>query len=97
MIDKLYFNKVKKILSRRLDFKKYKIFVFGSRAEATARKFSDVDIGIEGKESLPAKIKIELEEDLEDSDIPYTVDLVDFTKVSEKFKTIAKKSIKLLK
>ena len=32
----------------------YRLFVFGSRATGTARKFSDMDIGIQGDKPVPS-------------------------------------------
>lgn len=90
MIDKTLTEQVKIILFRFIDPDEYTCFIFGSRAEGTNEKYSDIDIGIEGKKPLSAKTHIELEEAFEESDLPYRVDVVDFSTVSDKFKTVAK-------
>ena len=64
-------------------------FIFGSRATGKNRKFSDLDLGINGPRSLTPKEYISIKNELEDSDIPYRVDLVDFAKVNNKFKKIS--------
>lgn len=67
----------------------YKSFVFGSRATHAHRPYSDIDLGIIGPAPLPAKQYIELKDALEQSDLPYKVDVVDFSDVPESFKNVA--------
>lgn len=89
MLDKQTIEKIKKIAFTYIDSQKYRVFIFGSWATNTARKFSDIDIGISGSEDLPPE-KIALVQDaFEDSDIPYTVDVVSFSRVSLRFKEVA--------
>jgi predicted nucleotidyltransferase len=67
----------------------FKVYLFGSRATGTEQKFSDYDIGILGAKALDPVIKADIEEALEQSDIPYIVEIVDLNTVSERFKKIA--------
>lgn len=83
---------IKEIVFSKLDQTKYSVFIFGSRSIGTNEKFSDIDIGIEGPK-IPAMMKIDLEDAFETSNLPYRVDIVDFSTVSEKFKQVAKQSI----
>lgn len=85
MLDKRILSEIKQIIYHSLDKKKYKAFIFGSRVIGRARKFSDIDIGIMGKRSLGEDILVKLKQDFEDSDIPYTVDVIDFSTVSSRF------------
>lgn len=71
----------------------YKLFIFGSRAKGTNRKYSDIDLGVEGKNKLTAKEYLALTTTLEDSDLPYKVDVVDFSSVTDRFNKIAKQNI----
>lgn len=89
-------NEIKKIIFRFLNPKKYQVFIFGSRAIGKAKKYSDYDVGIFGKKPVPWHILSIIEEDLEESDLPYKVDLVDFSLVPKKFKEIALSEIKKL-
>lgn len=82
-------NDIKKLIFKHLSPKKYKVFVYGSRATGRARKWSDYDIGIMGKEEAPHAIMANLSEELENSDIPVNVDVVDFHYVSDRFKNLA--------
>ena len=90
-------SKIKKVLKKAifsfLDPKKTEVFIFGSRTTGKTRKFSDFDIGIVSKRRIPGEILVQIEELFEESDFPYTVDLVDFSLVSERFRNIALKRI----
>ncbi|MBU1246946.1 nucleotidyltransferase domain-containing protein [Patescibacteria group bacterium] len=88
-------EQIKDIIFRHLSPKKYKVFIFGSRVSGKAKKYSDYDIGILGKNSLPAKDKVLIEELLEESNIPQKVDIVDFSLVSQEFQKIALSKIKM--
>ncbi|MDA2935675.1 nucleotidyltransferase domain-containing protein [Patescibacteria group bacterium AH-259-L05] len=87
---------IKKIIFQFLDPKVHKVFIFGSRATGKAKKYSDYDIGIWSKKPIPSSTKILIEEALEESDLPYNVDIVDFSFVDKKFKDIALSKIKQL-
>lgn len=82
-------DNIKKIIFRHLSPKKYKIFVYGSRATGKARKWSDYDIGVMGKEEAPQAVLASASEELENSNIPVNVDVVDFHHVSDRFKNLA--------
>ncbi|KKT28737.1 hypothetical protein A3G55_03750 [Candidatus Giovannonibacteria bacterium RIFCSPLOWO2_12_FULL_44_25] len=84
------------ILTKRLDLKKYKVFFFGSRVSGGGTDRSDVDIGIEGQEHIPAKVIWEIEEDIENLPTLYKLEIVDFADVAEKFKSVALKSIEVI-
>ena len=81
--------KIKEILFNNIPAKKYRVFMFGSRVKGKNRKFSDFDIGILGEQEVKLQVLNRIEEELEESDIPYKVDIVDFKKVSEKFRRVA--------
>lgn len=89
-------KQIKNIIFQFLDRQKYQAFIFGSRAIGKSRKFSDYDVGILGKKPVLPENKILIEEALEESDIPYKVDIVDFSSVSEKFKKMALIKVKKL-
>ena len=71
----------------------YKVFLFGSRACGNARHYSDIDIGVIGNAKLSSIIKAEIEMELEESIVPYKVDIVDFYAVSAEFKKYALEKI----
>lgn len=82
-------DNIKKIIFKHLSPKKYKIFVYGSRATGRARKWSDYDIGVIGNRPISTMTKVVIEDELEDSGVPVNVEVVDFHDVSQDFKRIA--------
>lgn len=80
---------IKDIVRKHLPSTEYKAFLFGSRVAGNHRKFSDVDLGILGNKPIPSDVFFNLQQDLEDSDIPYIVELLDFSSVAESFKSKA--------
>lgn len=91
-------KQIKNIIFQFLNPRKYRVFIFGSRATGKAREFSDYDIGIlnKKKKPIPSEEKIFIEEALEESDIPSKVEIIDFSIVSDKFKRMALTKIKKL-
>ncbi len=91
-MDKKYLDLVKNILKKHLDSSANRAFIFGSLATGKASRTSDLDIGVEGKR-ISAATYFDILSDFEESDLPFTVDLVEFRNVSESFKKIAKKDV----
>lgn len=86
-------KEILKIIGRYLDLKKYKVFFFGSRINGFAGARSDIDLGIEGPKEMPAEIKLEIEEKIDELPTLYKFDVVDFKSVSKEFKKQALKYI----
>lgn len=68
----------------------YSFYLFGSRASGNARPFSDIDIFY--TETIPSSELLKLEEELEESDLPYKVDLVDYNTCDKEFQKILKRT-----
>jgi len=64
------------------------VWVFGSRATWATKRSSDLDLALEGTHKIDRKVRAALEDAFEDSDLPYTVDIVDMNRVSDKFRRI---------
>jgi predicted nucleotidyltransferase len=60
-------------------FPKEHVYLFGSRARGDAGAYSDIDIAIESSHVLSDKIS-QVRFDIEESLIPYKVDLVELSK-----------------
>jgi uncharacterized protein len=92
-ISRKYLELAKEIILDQLDDPNVKVFLFGSRAGNRPGSGSDIDVGFAGfqkpSETTFRRINLALEE----SRIPYQIDLVDFDKVSEDFKATALKKI----
>lgn len=88
MIKQKYFAQLKDMLNQQLDGAGVKIFIYGSSMERN--EFRDIDIGIEGAFD-ERKISL-LKERLQESSLPYFVDVINFNKVSPDFKQAIFKS-----
>jgi len=60
-------------------FPQENIYLFGSRARGDASAYSDIDIAIESSRTLSEKLS-QVRFDIEESLIPYKVDLVELSK-----------------
>lgn len=96
MLEKKVKDNIKRIIRKYLNQSHYKVFIFGSWATKTNRRFSDVDVGILGEKRLPGHIIVQIQEELGNSPIPYKVDVVDFQKVSQEFQKVALKKAEYL-
>lgn len=67
------------------------VLAFGSRATWTAKDYSDLDLAILGDETLPLNITSALAEGFSDSDLPFKVDLVEWTRIDETFRDIIRR------
>jgi predicted nucleotidyltransferase len=88
MVDSNTISILKSVLEKHLQ-SNCKSFIYGSRTHANHRKFSDLDIGILGPIKLSASTLVSIQSELSDSNIPYLVDVVDFSAVSNSFKNKA--------
>ena len=70
--------------------------MFGSRVEGTTKRSSDLDLVLEDASKIDYKITSALEDAFEESDLPYSVDVMDINAVGSKFKEIIKKQRVLL-
>ena len=62
------------------------MFLFGSRASGKATGISDIDVAVLPLEALPDGVLSLIREALEESTIPYPVDVVDLSTVDEEFR-----------
>jgi predicted nucleotidyltransferase len=59
-------------------FPQSRIYLFGSRARGNASPYSDIDIALESEESLSTLLPY-VRMQIEESNLPYKVDLVDLS------------------
>lgn len=71
---------VKEILNKH----NISVYVFGSRAKNTAKRLSDLDLCL--KEPYSKSTVRKLQDAFEDSDLPFKVDIVVWSDLSESFK-----------
>jgi predicted nucleotidyltransferase len=88
-----YLDIVKQIVLLHVPNDAFALFLFGSRAVGNAKLLSGIDIGILGTEPLPMMVKAHLDAELEESIVPFKIDLIDFYQVDNDFKKEALKKI----
>ena len=64
-----------------------RVFLFGSRARGDVHDASDVDVAVLPRHVLPLGTLSRIRDALEDSTLPFTVDLVDLSDVDPAFRT----------
>lgn len=68
--------------------KNAQVWVYGSRAKGTARKYSDLDLAIDCGKPIPNILMIDLKDAFIESELPYKVDIIDWQTTSDDFKEI---------
>ena len=63
------------------------VYLVGSCATGDAMRTSDVDVAIDPKEPLPSGALMRIRESLEESTVPYFVDVIDLGSADHKFRT----------
>lgn len=89
-LDEKYITFIKSVIDKYLN--DYELFLFGSRAKGNARKYSDIDIAISSS-VFSEEIKNKIAFELENSTLPYMVDITDLNNISEVFKNSIKNSM----
>jgi len=79
-------EEVRRIVLDAIGEKNAKVYLFGSWARREATRFSDIDVAIEPHATLPRGTLARLRERLEESHVPYHVDVVDLTRTSPEFR-----------
>lgn len=90
-VENEYISKLRKVTTTLFKDDKVKIILFGSRARGDNYSSSDVDIGIIPLGSIDKGKTVLLKEKVENMNIPYKVEVVNFSEVSEEFKKDAMK------
>lgn len=81
-----YLDEVRRIVVANLAGQRARVFLFGSRVWGRPGRGSDVDVGILAEQKLSPATLARLRETLEESHIPYQVEVVDLSTVEEGFR-----------
>ena len=79
-------EEVRRIVMDVLDGGKVTVYLFGSWARGEATPLSDIDVAIEPHTALPPGTLAGLRERLEESHVPYRVDVVDLRRATPAFR-----------
>jgi len=90
-------NEIKQVFQKiSSDLVGYKIVLFGSRAAGTAKMRSDFDVGVCGQRALSRRVFYKIQDLLDDIDTLYSIDWVDLSETTEKFRNEAMKATEVL-
>jgi len=89
----LHLEKIKACVLQDLSDEDVSVALFGSMVEGESRRGSDVDVAIIPKGMWNRRKLALLREKLENLNVPYAVELVDFSDVSREFKDFALKKV----
>jgi predicted nucleotidyltransferase len=89
-IEKKDYQILKQILSKY----PYHFYAYGSRVKGTARKFSDLDLCYQ--EEIPLEIICQIKEELEESDLPFIVELVSWKQMRPEFQKLIREDLTAL-
>jgi len=88
-LEEKYLNMLREAIARNVDTAIWQPVIFGSRASGRAQRFSDIDLGFSGLQPLPISVQAKLQDALDESDIPYVIDIVDLSVASPEFREVA--------
>jgi len=79
-------GEVRRIVLDVVSKENVKVYLFGSWARGEAIRLSDIDVAIDPHVPLPRGTLARLRERLEESHVPYRVDVVDLTRTTPEFR-----------
>ena len=74
-------RQVRKIVLQGLKRYPVEVYLFGSRATGQAGTISDIDVAVNPIKPLPLGLLSRIRQELEESNVPYHVDLVDLSRL----------------
>ena len=93
-VEEKYLAEIRRILDEHVP--DCEVRVFGSRIEGKARDFSDLDLVLVGNEKLGWR-RIELLKDaFASSDIPMTIEVIDWNVISDSFRAIIENNYEVI-
>lgn len=76
---------VRQIVLQGLQGHRARVYLFGSQVKGDGHVGSDIDVGVLGEQPIPPVVLSEVRDALEESHVPYKVDLVDLSIVDAAF------------
>ena len=84
-----YLKHIREIILHALEHEDVSVALFASHVHGTAGRASDVDVAIIPRGNMdPSRLSL-LRDELEESNIPYKVEVVDFSLVNRSFREFA--------
>ena len=90
-IERWAVEEVRRLVLEAIENREIAAYLIGSRARGDARPRSDIDVALDGHgQPIPKMLLAELRERLEESLIPFTVDVVDLAEASAGLRAAAR-------
>ncbi|MBI2091540.1 MAG: nucleotidyltransferase domain-containing protein [Deltaproteobacteria bacterium] len=74
----------------------HEVWAFGSRVNQKPKKYADLDIAIKTSAPLPAGTLALLRDAFSESNLPFKVDVVDWSKISKDFQKIIEEKFEVV-
>jgi uncharacterized protein len=81
-----YLDEVRRILAQHAPGAR--AWAFGSRTAGCAKRFSDLDVVLQAENGLPIETLARLRDAFSESDLPMTVDVVDWDALDPEFRSV---------
>jgi predicted nucleotidyltransferase len=85
MLKPEYKETIIKIIKKHLP--KCRIYLFGSRARGTGSPGSDIDLAIDALKKIDRHLICKIKEEIEETNIPFFIDIIDMHQADEKIKS----------
>lgn len=82
----VYLAEVRRIVLEGLRGHAVRVYLFGSQAHGSPVRTSDIDVGVLPLNGLPTGLLSTIRDRLQDSTVPYEVDLVDLSRAGADFR-----------
>ena len=93
-VEEKYIAEIRRIINEHVP--ECEVRAFGSRVDGTAKKFSDLDLALIGPEKLYWRIIPRLKDAFAASNLPMTVDIIDYNAVSKEFQAVIDKQYEVI-
>ena len=84
-IESTYLNQARRIVLKRLKGYNVNVYLFGSHARGDHHHTSDIDVAIMPFEPLRHGLLSEIREELDESNIPHPVEIIDLSSAPQDF------------
>jgi len=92
--DPEYVKIIKNILEEQVP--EFEVRAFGSRVDGKAKRYSDLDLVLVGKQKISIRKLRQLEDAFQESDLPFRVDVIDWNRISDEFKNVIEKGYEVI-
>jgi len=93
-IDEEHHVTIKSILQRFIP--NTPVWAFGSRITQHFKPYSDLDLVIVGRERIPQSVYYQIKDAMEESVLPFKVDVLDWHRISPSFQKIIQKKYEIV-